>query len=78
MGELPLPLLGLFSDEPAEQVVQRIQGINQAIASDLGTDFAGLHTSVAFVCLAVSIPSLKVCDLGLADVRVMEIVDMFV
>ncbi len=78
LGELPLPLLGLFSDEPAEQVVQRIQGINQAIASDLGTDFAGLHTSVAFVCLAVSIPSLKVCDLGLADVRVMEIVDMFV
>jgi adenine deaminase len=77
LGELPLPLLGLFANEPAEEVVRRLQGINEAIATELGTDFAGLHTSVAFVCLAVSIPSLKVCDQGLADVRVMEIVDMF-
>jgi adenine deaminase len=58
--------------------VRRLQLINEAIASDLGTDFPGLHTSVAFVCLAVSIPTLKVCDRGLADVRIMEIVDMFV
>ncbi len=78
LGELPLPLLGLFANEPAEEVVRRLQGINEAIATELGTDFTGLHTSVAFVCLAVSIPSLKVCDQGLADVRVMEIVDMFV
>jgi adenine deaminase len=78
LGELPLPLLGLFSDEPAEEVVGRLQRINEAIASDLGTDFPGLHTSIAFVCLAVSIPTLKVCDRGLADIRTMEIVDMFV
>jgi len=77
LGELPLPLLGLFAEEPAERVVERLQGINQAIATELGSDFPGLHTSVAFVCLAVSIPTLKVCDRGLADVRVMEIVDMF-
>jgi adenine deaminase len=77
LGELPLPLLGLFADEPVEKVVERLQGINQAIASELGTDFPGLHTSVAFVCLAVSIPTLKVCDKGLADVRIMEVVDMF-
>lgn len=78
LGELPLPLLGLFADEPVEDVVRRLQMINEAIESALGTDFPGLHTSVAFVCLAVSIPTLKVCDRGLADVRVMEIVDMFV
>ena len=78
LGELPLPLLGLFADEPVEEVVRRLQVINVAIESELGTDFSGLHTSVAFVCLAVSIPTLKVCDKGLADVRVMEIVDMFV
>ena len=78
LGELPLPLLGLFADESAGEVVKRLQVINDAIESELGTDFPGLHTSVAFVCLAVSIPTLKVCDRGLADVRVMEIVDMFV
>jgi adenine deaminase len=78
LGELPLPLLGLFANEPVDRVVERLQGINQAVASELGTDFLGLHTSVAFVCLAVSIPTLKVCDRGLADVRAMELVDMFV
>jgi adenine deaminase len=78
LGELPLPLLGLFANEPAKRVVERLEGINRAIVNDLGTHFPGLHTSIAFVCLAVSIPSLKVCDRGLADVRTMEIVDMFV
>jgi adenine deaminase len=78
LGELPLPLLGLFADEPVEKVVERLQGINAALARDLGTDFPGLHTSVGFVCLAVSIPTLKICDRGLADVRIMEPVDMFV
>jgi adenine deaminase len=78
LGELPLPLLGLFADEPMERVVERLARINRAISSELGTDFPGLHTSLAFVCLAVSIPSLKICDRGLADVRTMEIVDMFV
>ena len=78
LGELPLPLLGLFAEEPAEEVVRRLQEINGAISSQLGSDFPGLHTSVAFVCLAVSIPTLKVCDRGLADIRSMEIVDMFV
>jgi adenine deaminase len=78
LGELPLPLLGLFADEPCEKVVERLQGINEAIATELGTDFPGLHTSVAFVCLAVSIPTLKVCDRGLADVRLMEVVDLLV
>ena len=78
LGELPLPLLGLFADEPAETVVERLGGINRAIRNELGTDFPGLHTAVAFVCLAVSIPTLKVCDRGLADIRTMELVDMFV
>jgi adenine deaminase len=77
LGELPLPLLGLFADEPAEKVVERLGGINRAISNELGTDFPGLHTAVAFVCLAVSIPSLKICDRGLADIRKMELVDMF-
>jgi adenine deaminase len=77
VGELPLPLLGLFSDEPAETVLERLQRINLAIRGDLGSDFAGLHTAVAFVCLAVSIPTLKICDKGLADIRTMELIDMF-
>jgi len=33
LGELPLPLLGLFADEPAEKVVERLGGINRAISN---------------------------------------------
>ncbi|MBW1800118.1 MAG: adenine deaminase [Deltaproteobacteria bacterium] len=78
IGELPMPLLGLFANEPVEQVVDKLNVINSAIKEKLGTDFPGLHTAIAFVCLAVSIPTLKICDQGLADIRTMELVDIVV
>jgi adenine deaminase len=78
VGELPMPLLGLFANEPVEQVVDKLKAINRAIKEDLGTEFCGLHTAMAFVCLAVSIPTLKICDQGLADIRTMELVDLFI
>jgi len=71
-------LLGLFSNEPVEQVVDKLKTINRAIQEDLGTDFRGLHTAMAFVCLAVSIPKLKICDQGLADISTNELVNLFI
>ncbi|MFC1868667.1 adenine deaminase [Thermodesulfobacteriota bacterium] len=78
VGELPMPLLGLFANEPVEQVVDKLKAINRAIKEKLGTEFYGLHTALAFVCLAVSIPKLKICDQGLADISTMELVDLFI
>ena len=78
LGELPLPLLGLFANEPVEEVVERLKGINQAITTGLGSDFQGLHTTMAFVCKAISIPWLKLCDRGLVDTGAMKLVDLFV
>ena len=78
LGELPLPLLGLFADEPVERVVERLGVINQVLERELGTDFQGLHTTMAFVCKAISIPWLKLCDRGLVDTGVAKLVDMFV
>ena len=78
IGELPMPLLGLFANESVDTVVDKIEKINRALREDLGIEFTGFHTALAFVCLAVSIPSLKVCDLGLVDVSTMEAVDICV
>ena len=78
IGELPMPLLGLFANESVEQVVDKLKVINWAIKEKLGTAFPGLHTAIAFVCLAVSIPKLKVCDKGLADISKMELVNILV
>ena len=78
VGELPMPLLGLFSNEPVGQVVDKLKIINKALNEDLGTKFSGLHTALAFVCLAVSIPKLKICDQGLADITTNELVELFI
>jgi adenine deaminase len=78
VGELPLPLLGLFANRPVEQVVDQLGNINRALRDLLGTDFPGLITALAFICLPVAIPSLKICEQGLVDVTTMELVDISV
>jgi adenine deaminase len=78
VGELALPLLGLFANEPVEDVVTKLDGINEALGDKLGTDFPGLLTALAFICLPVAIPSLKICEMGLVDVTRMEVVDVCV
>ena len=78
VGELPLPLLGLFANEPVEQVADKLDVINGALRDRLGTDFPGLLTALAFICLPVAIPFLKICEQGLVDVARMEVVDVFV
>ena len=78
IGELPLPLLGIFSDQRVEDVVSKLEEINGALREDVGSDVRGLHTALAFICLPVSIPALKICDLGIVDVTKMAVVDLFV
>jgi adenine deaminase len=77
-GELPLPLLGLFANQQAEQVADQLVSINRALRDLLGSDFPGLLTALAFICLPVAIPSLKICEQGLVDVTTMEVVDISV
>jgi adenine deaminase len=78
VGELPLPLLGLFANQPVEQVVNKLGIINRALVDLLGSNFPGLLTALAFICLPVAIPSLKICEQGLVDVTRMEVVDICV
>ncbi|MBW1790222.1 MAG: hypothetical protein JRK53_27030, partial [Deltaproteobacteria bacterium] len=58
--------------------VDKLDVINTALSEGLGTDFPGLLTALAFICLPVAIPSLKICEQGLVDVARMEVVDVFI
>ncbi len=73
---LPLPLAGLMSDRPIEEVRDDMQGL-LAAAQGLGTALHDPYMAMSFLALEV-IPALKLTDLGLVDVERFEIVPLFV
>jgi adenine deaminase len=62
---LPLPIAGLMSDQPAEDVAAAYERLT-AMAHHLGSDFRAPFMTLSFMALLV-IPSLKLSDLGLFD-----------
>ena len=62
-----LPLVGIFSDEQAEQVRQDFNRTNEAIRS-IGCEFASPLLALSFVSLA-TIPRLGMTHAGLYDVN---------
>jgi adenine deaminase len=75
-GELALPVAGLLSDEPVEDVVARLEGLQDMLREQGVRDSAPFMT-VSFLALSV-IPSLKITDRGLVDVDRFEIVPLAV
>jgi adenine deaminase len=73
---LPLPLAGLMSDRPIEEVRDGMQTLLDA-AHGLGARLRDPFMAMSFLALEV-IPSLKLTDLGLIDVESFEIVPLFV
>ncbi len=73
---LPLPIAGLMSELPIEQVRDRMTALIAAAAS-LGSRLHDPFMAMAFLALEV-IPSLKLTDRGLVDVERFEIVPLFV
>jgi adenine deaminase len=65
--ELPLPVAGLVSDAPAEEVVERLDAAHAALA-DMGVGLGAPFMALSFLGLSV-IPSLKLTDHGLVDVE---------
>lgn len=63
---LPLPMAGLFSDQPANFIVDRIVALRYAI-HDIGCPLHAPFLQLAFIALPV-IPHLKLTDKGLMDV----------
>jgi adenine deaminase len=75
-AELPLPVAGLLSDRPLEEVLGASHAVNDALRA-LGVTFPEPVQTLAFLSLSV-IPSLKITDRGLVDVDRFEIVDLAV
>jgi len=72
---LPLPIAGLMSDEPIEQVRDRMTALI-AGARALGSTLHDPFMVMSFLGLEV-IPALKLTDLGLVDVLARQVVPLF-
>ena len=73
---LPLPIAGLMSDRPVEEVAAAF-GELQVAARNLGSRLSNPFMALSFLGLEV-IPSLKLTDRGLVDVDRFRLVPLFV
>jgi adenine deaminase len=73
-AELALPVAGLMSDAPAEEVVAASRALGEAAAA-LGCTLEAPFHSLGFLALSV-IPELKITDHGLIDVETFSIVGL--
>ncbi|HZF11569.1 MAG TPA: adenine deaminase [Thermoanaerobaculia bacterium] len=73
---LPLPIAGLMSDRPIEEVQGGMRDL-LAAARRLGARLRDPFMAMSFLGLEV-IPALKITDFGLIDVAKMEVVPLFV
>ncbi|MDD5067888.1 MAG: adenine deaminase [bacterium] len=74
--DLALPIAGLMSDKPMEEVNEELKKINKAALS-LGIRIKDPFLMLSFLSLPV-IPELKITDRGLVDVSRFEFIDLFV
>ena len=72
LARLPLPIGGLMSDLPFEEVAARLEAVEEA-ASALGCTVWRPFMVLSFLALSV-IPALKLTDRGLVDVEAWELV----
>ena len=75
-AELPLPVAGILSDQPVEEVVRQSEVCLRAV-EELGCTFESPFQMLAFLALSV-IPALKLTDQGLVDVDRFELVPLAV
>ncbi|HEX2642382.1 MAG TPA: adenine deaminase C-terminal domain-containing protein, partial [Thermoanaerobaculia bacterium] len=73
---LPLPIAGLMSDRPIEEVRDQARALLDA-ARQLGARLREPFMAMSFLALEV-IPALKLTDQGLVDVEKFEVVPLFV
>jgi adenine deaminase len=72
VAEIALPVAGLMSDRPAEEVVAQLDAVEAAVR-ELGVRVSSPFMTLSFLALSV-IPELKITDRGLVDVGRFEIV----
>jgi adenine deaminase len=72
---IELPIAGLMSDAPAEEVAARAGAMMRAMR-DCGCDLNNAYMQHSLLALVV-IPELRISDLGLVDVRRFERIELF-
>ena len=75
LAHLPLPIAGLMSDKPLEEVIKKVNELNIA-AKEIGCTINDPFMSMAFLSLSV-IPELKITDKGLIDANKFEVTELF-
>jgi adenine deaminase len=73
---LPLPIGGLLSNRPIEEVSEKVNDLKRA-SHRLGCNLQDPFMTMSFLALPV-IPKLKITDRGLVDVSQFSLVDLFV
>jgi adenine deaminase len=76
LAALPLPIAGLMSDAPIEEVRRQLDAL-LAASRLLGTEMHDPFMAMSFMALEV-IPRLKLTDQGLVDVETFQTVGLFV
>ena len=74
VGDLPLPVAGLLSDEPYEVVVHKLDSLHETLG-DMGVTGPAPFMTLSFLALSV-IPALKITDQGLIDIDRFEVVPL--
>jgi adenine deaminase len=74
LAECPLPIAGLLSDAPLQEVIDASRACNDA-AKELGWSGTTPFLTMSFLALSV-IPHLKITDRGLVDVDRFELVSI--
>ncbi|MEO0076852.1 MAG: adenine deaminase C-terminal domain-containing protein, partial [candidate division WOR-3 bacterium] len=74
-ASLPLPIAGLMSDRPAEEVSQKLKNLLTVVKA-WGSKIDNPFITLSFLALPV-IPELKLTDKGLFDVTKFRIINLF-
>ena len=76
LGQLALPIGGLLSAAPVEEVIAGLEAIT-AIAHDLGCTLPAPFMTISFISLP-TVPELGLTDMGLVDVRQHALIDVLI
>ncbi len=75
LAEMPMPVMGLISEQPLPELVRQIKDLEQAFRT-LGSALERPFLTLQTFCFT-GLPFLRLTDKGLADVRGKKLVDLF-
>src|SRR5699024_424375 len=77
LGQLDLPLAGLMSPEPIEDLAPKVERFSE-LAKSLGVKVGRRSPAMAFSSLTLTvIPEIRISDMGLVDVNKQKLIPLF-